>query len=121
MKIEAIFGGALALFVLFVAVYALLSSRIPGGDGKLPIFDDEKGVPIVDADSGLCQCFNEGFKLAGSDVGVMSSQYRTGFEQCRAIMGVDGGDAWTAGWNSRISAKPYESTCRSWMKRQRSA
>jgi hypothetical protein len=122
MKIEAIFGGALALFVLFVAVYALLSSRVPGDGSKPPILGgDDKGIPVVDADSGLCQCFNEGFKLAGSDVGVMSSQYRTGFEQCRAVLGVDGGDAWTAGWNSRVSAKPYEASCRSWMKRQRSA
>lgn len=120
MKIEAIFGGALALFVLVVAVWALVSARVPGGGGTPtpPIGGGGSGVPVVEAEAGLCQCFNEGFKLAGSDVGVMSSQYRTGFEQCRAIMGVDGGAAWTAGWNARVSAKPYEATCRSWLKRR---
>jgi hypothetical protein len=113
MKIEAIFGGVLALFVLAVAAYALLTARLPGPPGP-PAPPPPGGV--FDADAGLCQCFDEGFKLAGSNVGVMSSQYRTGFEQCRAILGPTGGDAWTAGWNARVSAKPFESSCRSWLR-----
>jgi hypothetical protein len=117
MKIEAIFGGILALFVLAVAAYAIVSVNVrrPADDsGNIVV------LPTATASSepsGICQCFNEGFKLAGSDVGVMSSQYRTGFEQCRAMLGVPGGDAWTAGWNARLSAKPYEASCRSYLRR----
>jgi len=48
---------------------------------------------------------------------VISPEYRTGFEQCRARGGVDGGEAWTAGWNARLSAKPYEASCRAYQRR----
>ncbi len=116
MKIEAVFGGILALFVLAVAAYAIFSVN-----GRPPVDDTSNVVALPasspSASSGVCQCFNEGFKLAGSDVGVMSSQYRTGFEQCRAVLGVEGGEAWTAGWNARLSAKPYEASCRSYLRR----
>ena len=90
MKIEAIFGGILALFVLAVAAYAIISVNFRGS------YDDADSNVVVlpqtsaSESSGLCQCFEEGFKLAGSNVGVMSSQYRTGFEQCRAVLGVAG-------------------------------
>lgn len=121
MKIEAVFGGILALFVLGVAVYALVSTQIgPPGGGDIisgPSTPGGDGLDLISEEDSICQCFNEGFRLAGSNVGVMSSQYRTGFEQCRAILGVDGGDAWTAGWNARLSAKPYESSCRSYRRR----
>ncbi len=120
MKIEAIFGGVLALFVLAVAVYALVSTQIgsPGGviDPGTPVGPGDGYDQIAEEDA-VCQCFNEAFKLAGSNVAVTSSQYRTGFEQCRAILGVNGGDAWTAGWNARLSAKPYEASCRSYSRR----
>ncbi|HBK93225.1 MAG TPA: hypothetical protein DDZ68_16305, partial [Parvularcula sp.] len=88
-NIEAIFGGVLALVVLGAAIFMVAgnggwNSRptpLPG-----PTAGTDSG-PIVDASAGdvLCQCFDQGFHLAGKDVGVMSSQYRTGFESCRAI------------------------------------
>ncbi len=123
MKIEAIFGGVLALVVLSVAVYALATTKLghPGGD--LAGSGSSKSSIVLSskvAASGrdeVCSCFNDAFKLAGSKVGVMSAQYRTGFEQCRATLGVDGGNAWTAGWNARVSAKPYEASCRAYRKR----
>ena len=122
MKVEAIFGGVLALFVLGVAIYALATTQFrptPGGNSVIG-GGDRNLVRVNSNGSGNdldCQCYNEAFKLAGSNVGVMSSQYRTGFEQCRAVGGVKGGDAWTAGWNARLSAKPYEASCRSYRKR----
>jgi hypothetical protein len=74
------------------------------------------GGPIVEASAGnvFCQCFDQGFALAGKDVGVMSSQYRAGFESCRAIGGAEAGDYWTAGWNARLSAKPFQASCRAY-------
>ncbi|MEL7490572.1 MAG: hypothetical protein AAGJ73_07615 [Pseudomonadota bacterium] len=125
MRIEAIFGGVLALFILGVAVYTLATTQFNGGgdraDRDFSRSASSSSVPTVlasadDAD-GVCQCYNDAFKLAGSDVGVMSAQYRTGFEQCRAVLGVEGGDAWTAGWNARLSSKPYEASCRSYRRR----
>ena len=122
MKIEAIFGGIAGVFVLFLVAYALFSTQFGGGvsnPGK--VNNGNGGIAAIsgngDASDGVCQCYNEAFKLAGSDVGVMSAQYRTGFEQCRAIHNVEGGDAWTAGWNARLSSKPYEASCRSYRKR----
>lgn len=116
MKIEAIFGGALALFVLAVAVYAIINGG-RGGTGAAPIFGPNPDKPVATRDEFLCSCFNDGFDLAGSNVGVMSAQYRTGFEYCRAQLGDDGGYAWTAGWNARVSARPFEASCRTYLRR----
>ncbi len=125
MKIEAIFGGVLALFILGVAIFLIISGGTPpaGGGRGVSYSDSATSVSTIrvsaDSSDGVCQCYDDAFKLAGSDVGVMSSQYRTGFEQCRALLGVEGGDAWTAGWNARLSAKAYEASCRSYRKRRR--
>jgi hypothetical protein len=113
MKIEAIFGGALALFVIAVAVWALVNSQFGQGPGQGPV-GPGPGGPVVAGGGDLCSCFDEGYRLAGTDVGVMSSQYRTGFELCRAQLGPEGGQYWTAGWNARMSAKPWQANCRSW-------
>ncbi len=117
-NIEAVFGGILALVVLGAAIFMVAGNSwnnprpLPGSGSDYPY---GQGA-IVDASAGdiECQCFDQGFALAGKDVGVMSSQYRTGFESCRAIGEARGGDAWTAGWNSRLSAKPFQASCRAW-------
>ncbi len=117
-NIEAVFGGILALVVLGAAIFMVAGN---GGWGNRPTplpgptYPDDSG-PIVDASAGDigCQCFDQAFQLAGKDVSVMSSQYRTGFESCRAIGGAEGGDYWTAGWNARLSAKPFQATCRAY-------
>jgi hypothetical protein len=117
-NIEAIFGGILALVVLGAAIFMVAGN---GGWGNRPTplpgpaYPDDGG-PVVDAAAGDigCQCFDQGFALAGKDVSVLSSQYRTGFESCRAVGGVEGGDFWTAGWNARLSAKPFQASCRAY-------
>lgn len=120
MRIEAVFGGILVLFVLAVAAYAILTG---GKRGPISI-DPVDGGATVSApstpaalDAELCRCFSEGFNLAGSNVGVMSAQYRTGFEVCRTQLGESGGCAFTAGWNARISHRPFEANCRSFIKK----
>jgi hypothetical protein len=116
-NIEAVFGGILALVVLGAAIFMVAGNSWNNAPTPLPNpgFPDGGG-PIVDAGGGdiSCQCFDQGFHLAGKDVSVMSSQYRTGFESCRAIGGVEAGDFWTAGWNARLSAKPFQASCRSY-------
>ena len=118
-NIEAIFGGVLALAVLAAAIFMVAgngwNTTRPGtgvGTGTTTIDSGQ----IIDASAGdvRCQCYDQGFALAGKDVGVMSSQYRTGFESCRAIGGSEGGDYWTAGWNARLSAKPFQASCRAY-------
>lgn len=131
-NIEAMFGGALALGVLGFALYAMTNAEFGGapasgtGDSgaanpttvQTPSGPDM--TPVLTAEGGadlICECYDEAFSLAGK-VDVLSPEYRTGFQQCRARGGVDGGDAWTAGWNARLSAKPYETSCRAYKRRK---
>lgn len=123
LKIEALFGGVLALVVLGVAIYAITNTTFGGPTGgtppETPVSTGPGATPILTAASGqdlICECYDEAFALAGQTK-VLSPEYRTGFEQCRARGGVDGGDAWTAGWNARLSAKPYEASCRAYKRR----
>lgn len=124
-NIEAIFGGVLALVVLGVALFAVMNTGFAGGGdgGANPGADRGYSgpdmTPTLTAVSGqdlICECYDAAFQLAGK-VDVISPEYRTGFQQCRARGGVDGGDAWTAGWNARLSARPYEASCRAYKRR----
>ncbi len=131
LQIEALFGGVLALVVLGIAVYAVANTTFggPGGNSGVVTPDPTGATPVIQtnahnvslaAQSGqdlICECYDNAFDLAGK-VKVLSPEYRTGFEQCRARGGIDGGDAWTAGWNARLSAKPYEASCRSYKRRR---
>ncbi|MBI1391342.1 MAG: hypothetical protein GC152_01250 [Alphaproteobacteria bacterium] len=121
-RIEAVFGGVLVLLVIAAAIVALVNmpgGRGPGdhyaggGNGELPQI-----LPVgpIGANEYVCPCFESAFELAGSSVDVMSSQYRTGYEQCRAVGSSAGADAWTAGWNARLSARPFEASCRSYVR-----
>ncbi len=126
LQIEALFGGVLAMVVLGVAVYALVNSTFGASGSVSP--DPSSATPAIsvsapsvslEAESGqdlICECYDEAFRLAGR-VDVLSPEYRTGFEQCRARGGVDAGDAWTAGWNARLSGRPYEASCRAYKRR----
>lgn len=124
LKVEAVFGGLLALVVLGVALYSIVNTTFGGPVGPAPGKIETTPVsgtmtPVLTATGGqdlICQCYDEAFDLAGKTT-VISPEYRTGFEQCRARGGVDGGDAWTAGWNARLSAKPYEASCRAYKRR----
>lgn len=120
-SVEAIFGGILALVVLGAAIFMVAGGQWGGGAPSPP-------GPVAPPPGGgsstgsagadvLCQCFDQAFDLAGDNVGVMSSQYRTGFESCRAVAGARGGDAWTAGWNARLSSKPFQASCSAWLRR----
>lgn len=118
MKIEAVFGGILALFVLAIAVFAILNGpRGNGGDDDYPTSPGNNGGGQVCGQS-LCACFDDGFRLAQSDVGVMSAQYRTGFEYCRAQHGEPGSCAFTAGWNAALSSRPFEASCKTAIRRE---
>lgn len=119
-NIEAIFGGILALVVLGVAVYAIANTTFGVAPPPATTVSANTPAPVLSAASGqdlICECYDDAFDLAGK-VQVLSPEYRTGFEQCRARAGVDGGDAWTAGWNARLSAKPYEASCRAYKRRR---
>ncbi len=129
LQIEALFGGVLALVVIAVAVYAVANTSVTGAGrtSEAPI----EAVPInthadlrpltlasVEDSDLVCECYDKAFSLASAS-SVLSSDYRTGFEQCRARAGVNGGDAWTAGWEARLHSRPYEASCKSY-KRKRS-
>ena len=70
------------------------------------------------AAAALCQCYNGAFSLAGSDRTSESTAYRTGREQCIALLGIEGGNAWEAGWKARLSGDPTKASCRSYRERR---
>lgn len=118
--IEAIFGGILALVVLGAAIFLISTAKFGGGFSTPPgpvVAAPQTGPVPASAEDVFCQCYDQAFALAGEDVGVMSSQYRTGFESCRAVGGAKGGEAWTAGWNARVSSAPFQASCRGWLRR----
>lgn len=127
LQIEALFGGVLALVVIAVAAFAVANTSVSGAGRTAETTEavpvdpraDLKPVSLAsrtDADL-VCECYDKAFSLASS-TNVLSSEYRTGFEQCRARGGVDGGDAWTAGWQARISGRAYESSCKAYKRRR---
>ena len=123
LQIEALFGGVLALVVVAVVIAAVANTKLSTAEAlgpAAPVNPDVESISFV-AETGqdlICECYNKAFELAGSKVSVTSPDYRTGFEQCRARGGVDGGEAWTAGWTSRLDTdKPYESSCRAYKRR----
>lgn len=129
-NIEAMFGGVLALVVLGIAFYAVMNANIgTGGEATdTPTSNvsissnasDSEMTPTLTLNGGqdlVCECYDAAFSLAGK-VDVLSPEYRTGFQQCRARGGVDAGDAWTAGWNARLSGRPYEASCKSYKRRR---
>ncbi|WP_411819679.1 hypothetical protein ABFZ85_13105 [Hyphococcus formosus] len=65
----------------------------------------------------VCGCYDEAMRLSGKGLSVESSHYKTGFLMCREFFGVAGGDAWTAGWNARRTAKAYEASCKSYRRK----
>jgi hypothetical protein len=119
---EALFGGILALVVLGIIFFSLADRAIGPSAGReepVRVVANNTTPKVSTSASGqdlVCQCYDQAFELAGK-VKVLSPEYRTGFEQCRARGGVDGGDAWTAGWNARLSGRPYEASCRAYKRR----
>ncbi len=119
-NIDRIFvGGVIIVFIVALAIYALMNAQLGAGAGPIaPAVETSGGAVVEGVSSGsdVCQCYDQAFRLAGSGVDVTSAQYRTGFEQCRAVYGQDGSDAWTAGWNARLSSRPFEATCRNFLR-----
>ncbi|HNR75713.1 MAG TPA: hypothetical protein PKM48_01185 [Parvularculaceae bacterium] len=120
-NIELVFGGLLALAALIAAIVALGGNfgglQSPGTSAPIKAPDINAGAaPAGQAYSDICQCYRGGMDLAGTSATVLSSQYRTGFMQCRAAFGAQGGDAWTAGWTARAEGKVVGAGCRSWLK-----
>ncbi|MEO1708072.1 MAG: hypothetical protein AAFR69_10105 [Pseudomonadota bacterium] len=130
--VEAIFLGGMTLAVCAVALYAAMTTNFgqsqspagpsTGGSG-VSVASTPGTVTSVMNNQGqrdvICACYNEGFKLAGTATDVQSTNYRTGFSQCRALGSIEGGQAWTAGWNARRSGRPYEATCKAYKRRGR--
>lgn len=117
-SVELLFGAVLGL-VAVGAVLVLMTGMFgrPADGAAAP--SPEIAVAAVSPAqtfADVCQCYRQGMSLAGSGASVLSSTYRVGFVQCRASFGVEGGEAWTAGWNARVEGKLIGAGCRSWRK-----
>lgn len=123
-NIEILFGGILGIVALGAALAGLMGAfggggLTGGGSGSVAAPEISVGAPSASqtiAYTDICQCYREGMSLAGTGISVLSSQYRTGFVQCRAVFGPQGGDAWTAGWTAREQGKLVGAGCRSWLR-----
>lgn len=122
-SVELIFGGILGVVAIAAAIAGLTGAfgrgaapGLGGGTADVPSIaasaDQTPGIAYTD----ICQCYRQGMTLAGTGLTVLSSEYRTGFVQCRAVFGPEGGDAWTAGWTAREQGKLVGAGCRSWLK-----
>lgn len=109
-KIELFFGSILALFLVGAVAYAGLSGRFGGGGAGHPAPQKQ-----AQAEMSLCGCFDRGFDLAASH-DVLSSEYGTHFTLCRRTLGEPGGRYFTAGWNARKSAKPWQASCEAYQR-----
>lgn len=122
-NIELLFGAVLGLAALAAAVAGLMGafggvgSSTGAGGNVVATAPSASVAPLAQSYADICQCYRQGMALAGTGVTVLSSQYRTGFMQCRAVFGAEGGDAWTAGWTARSEGKLVGAGCRSWLKR----
>ena len=122
-QVELLFGGVLAFIILAAAIAGV--SGIFAGPRTIVLADAGAAPPTIGAFpaaatsvayADVCQCYRQGMSLAGTGVSVLSSQYRTGFVQCRAAFGPEGGDAWTSGWKARTDHQIIGAGCRSWRK-----
>jgi hypothetical protein len=117
-NVELLFGAVLGVVVLAALVVGALGIfRGPQSVAAAP--PQIEAISVASAEQAftdVCQCYRQGMSLAGTGLSVLSSEYRTGFIQCRAAFGAQGGEAWTAGWNARASGKLIGAGCRSWMR-----
>jgi len=117
INIDVVFVAGLALLAIIAATVTLLSGK-PGIDRRpVQMVASDDLAPGFAAAGDVCECYKKGFKLADQDDRVLSADYSTGFVLCRELHGENGGQAWTAGWNARMSARPFEASCRSYLKR----
>jgi hypothetical protein len=124
-NVELLFGGILGVVALVAAIAGLMGlfgdgqGVSFGGAGSAPSapqIASQASVQTVGSFTDVCQCYRQGMTLAGTGVSVLSPQYRTGFVQCRAVFGPQGGEAWTAGWTAREQGKVVAAGCRSWLR-----
>lgn len=120
-RVEIIFGGVLGFIALAAALAAVLgvfdgSGGLTGGAVAPPSIAVVQAEAAEEALTDICQCYRGGMALAGTGASVLSPSYRSGFVQCRAVFGAQGGDAWTAGWNARLEGRLVAAGCRSWLR-----
>ena len=128
-KIEAYFLGGLAFIVFGVVLFAALNTKFgnSANAGNRPVITQTHstksgGYVQTAINNGqnadlICSCYNDGYELAGRNKDVQSTAYRTGFTQCRSLASVEGGNAWTAGWEARLSGRAFEASCKAYKRR----
>ncbi|MEM8986093.1 MAG: hypothetical protein AAGC95_05155 [Pseudomonadota bacterium] len=113
-QVERVFGVFLLIIMLGAGAYVAFNGVFGGGGGGGQVSTPAKGASSAvlssSADGGalssmaskdaICSCYDEAYKLAVK-AETTSPGYAAGFQRCRGALGVDGGAAWTAGWEAR--------------------
>lgn len=116
MKIEAIFGGILALFVVALGAAALFAGGGKSyGNDRTPVADAVAGAAVHPLDvlraertssrDKICVCLREGRAYGAQGLGPNSADYATGYSMCRDLAGDSAAEAWTAGFET-AGARP---------------
>lgn len=125
-QVERIFGIFLLIVLLFAGVYAAMASGLMGGllsggnngggGGTATVSTSASGGSLLSMapEEAMCSCYDDAFKLAAS-ADASSPGYSAGFQACRAALGIEGGAAWTAGWEARQSGARLGG-CRQYLK-----
>lgn len=120
MKIEAIFGGVLALLVVVFAAYALANSGIGHtASAAQPTYsqaalDRHARKPKLERigdgeDSVECQCYAAAYNRNLRE-DPMGAAYRNGYLTCQSQGQLPAAKAWELGWND-AGAKPTALSC----------
>ena len=123
--IEKVFGGLLILFVVGAASYAVIGSFMnPAGGGSgsnelsrgSPTFIASRASSSAGASMrNLCTCYTRALDVARQEeLDVTSPLYKSGFLECRAQFGAEGGQYWTAGWSARADNPNRPQSCRAY-------
>ena len=111
--------GAVFLVLIAIVAFAMLG---PGRSDKASMAQSSSArstqMPTLVSAHALasaqdvCGCYKSAFNLAAKGGEVQSTDYSAGFLQCRRSFGVEGSDAWTAGWQDQQNHKSYTASCR---------
>lgn len=112
-RTEGIFAGIL-LAAIAAAIFFVISSNGDTGEAK-PAGPYTKNIPEIgsyevrftgEEDDDICTCYEQAFALAADtnrDRSFTSDLYRGGFQTCSSRLGVNGGNAWSYGWNNGMT------------------
>ena len=81
---------------------------------------DSVNVSYTNSDEiTTCSCYEDAYEAAAKSKSL-STAFRTGYRLCSNVLGDEGEQAWTSGWDARKAGRSSKSSCRSFKSSRRS-